>query len=44
MQGAAIRTFGKPARIYQVDGYTIMVWSENLLAQRLTPGPQPGHM
>jgi hypothetical protein len=33
MQGAAERTFGKPAQTYQADGYTIMVWHKNLLAQ-----------
>jgi len=33
MQGVAERTFGKPAQIYQADGYTIMVWHKNLLAQ-----------
>jgi len=33
MQGAAERTFGKPAQSYQADGYTIMVWHKNLLAQ-----------
>jgi hypothetical protein len=33
MQGAAERTFGKPAQTYQADGYTIMVWHKNLLAR-----------
>jgi hypothetical protein len=33
MQGVAERTFGKPAQTYQADGYTIMVWHKNLLAQ-----------
>ncbi len=30
---AAVLTFGAPARIYHVDGYTIMVWATNLLAR-----------
>jgi hypothetical protein len=29
----AVRTFGRPARVYQADGYTIMVWNTNLLAK-----------
>ena len=33
MQGVAERTFGNPAQTYQADGYTIMVWHKNLLAQ-----------
>jgi hypothetical protein len=36
MAGIAEHTFGKPARTYRADGYTIMVWHKNLLAQRLT--------
>lgn len=27
----AIRTFGPPARVVQVDGYTIMIWDHNIL-------------
>ena len=30
---AAVLTFGRPARIYHADGYTIMVWNTNLLAR-----------
>ena len=26
-------TFGRPARTYQVDGYTILVWNANVLAE-----------
>ena len=32
MQKSAEFTFGRPARVYQADGYTIMVWNTNLLA------------
>jgi hypothetical protein len=28
---AALRTFGRPQRIYRYDGYTVMVWDTNLL-------------
>jgi len=28
---AAVRTFGRPQRVYRYDGYTIMVWPANLL-------------
>ncbi|HMD94168.1 MAG TPA: hypothetical protein VKG80_16175 [Trebonia sp.] len=27
----AEKTFGRPARIYHFQGYTIMVWRKNLL-------------
>ena len=30
-QSAAVRTFGRPQRVYRYDGYTIMVWDTNLL-------------
>ena len=30
---AARRVFGRPAHVYQVGRYTIMVWNENLLAR-----------
>jgi hypothetical protein len=33
MQDAAVLTFGRPARIYHADGYTILVWNTNLLAK-----------
>jgi hypothetical protein len=28
---AALRTFGRPQRVYRYDGYTVMVWDTNLL-------------
>ena len=34
MQTAAAATFGPPAWTYHADGYTIMVWTKNLLRQR----------
>ncbi len=33
MPAAALLTFGRPAQVYHADGYTIMVWSANLLAK-----------
>ncbi len=33
MQLSAQLTFGRPARSYQFDGYTILVWHTNVLAQ-----------
>ena len=33
IQAAAARTFGAPLRIYHADGYTILVWDANLLAE-----------
>jgi hypothetical protein len=33
MQHFAELTFGRPARIYHADGYTIMVWTTNLLTK-----------
>ena len=33
MQLSAQLTFGRPARIYYADGYTILVWNTNLLAK-----------
>ena len=33
MQAAALLTFGRPAQVYQADGYIIMVWPKNLLAK-----------
>ena len=33
MQQSAQLTFGRPARSYQVDGYTILVWNTNVLAK-----------
>jgi hypothetical protein len=38
MKLSAQLTFGRPARIYQADGYTIMVWDKNLLAELDGPG------
>jgi len=38
MKLSAELTFGKPAQIYQADGYTIMVWNKNLLAELNGPG------
>jgi hypothetical protein len=33
MQQSAQLTFGRPRRIYQADGYTILVWNTNVLAR-----------
>ena len=33
MQQSAQLTFGRPARRYQIDGYTILVWNTNVLAR-----------
>jgi hypothetical protein len=33
LQQSAQLTFGRPARTYQVDGYTILVWNTNVLAE-----------
>jgi hypothetical protein len=33
MQQSAQLTFGRPARIYRADGYTILVWNTNVLAR-----------
>ena len=30
-QPAALRTFGRPQRVYHYDGYTVLVWDTNLL-------------
>jgi hypothetical protein len=38
LQLSARLTFGPPAHVYQADGYTIMVWDKNLLAE-LDDGP-----
>jgi len=38
MKLSAQLTFGRPARIYQADGYTIMVWDKNLLTELDGPG------
>jgi cell division ATPase FtsA len=37
-QSAALRTFGRPARVYGYDGYIIMVWNTNLLSRLGQPG------
>ena len=31
MAQAAIRTFGRPAKVYRVGQYTVLVWQENIL-------------
>jgi hypothetical protein len=33
MQPSAQLTFGRPARAYHIDGYTILVWNTNVLAK-----------
>ena len=38
MQLSAELTFGRPARTYHADGYTILVWNTNLLAKLDGPG------
>ena len=38
MQLSAELTFGRPARIYHADGYTILVWNTNLLAKLASSG------
>ncbi|MGD0245732.1 MAG: hypothetical protein ABSB59_36150 [Streptosporangiaceae bacterium] len=38
MELSAQLTFGKPARTYTADGYTILVWDKNLLAELDGPG------
>ena len=38
MQPSAELTFGRPARIYHADGYTILVWNTNLLDKLDGPG------
>jgi len=38
MRLSAELTFGRPARVYQAGGYTIMVWDTNLLAKLSGPG------
>jgi hypothetical protein len=38
MKLSAELTFGRPAQIYQADGYTILVWNKNLLAELDGPG------
>jgi hypothetical protein len=37
-QSAALRTFGRPERVYSYDGYTIMIWNTNLLSRLGYPG------
>ncbi len=37
-QSAALRTFGRPDRVYSYDGYIIMVWNTNLLSRLGQPG------
>ena len=41
-QAEAISSFGRPARIYQVDGYSILVYSYNLLTKGYIPSVPPG--
>jgi hypothetical protein len=38
MELSARLTFGQPARTYQADGYTILVWDKNLLTELNGPG------
>jgi hypothetical protein len=38
MKLSAELTFGRPAQIYQADGYTILVYDKNLLAELNGPG------
>jgi hypothetical protein len=38
MRLSAELTFGRPARIYHADGYTILVWNTNLLDKLDGPG------
>ena len=38
LQLSAELTFGRPARIYHADGYTILVWNTNLLDKLDGPG------
>ncbi len=38
MQLSAELTFGRPARVYHADGYTILVWNTNLLDKLDGPG------
>ena len=38
MQLSAELTFGRPARIYHANGYTILVWNANLLDKLGGPG------
>jgi hypothetical protein len=38
MKLSAELTFGRPAQIYQADGYTILVWDKNLLLELNGPG------
>ena len=38
VQSAALRTFGRPEAVYGYDGYTIMVWGDNLLSRLGHPG------
>ena len=39
--GGAVRAFGRPARVYQFQRYTILVWDENILS-RLPRGRRIG--
>jgi len=40
-QGAAISEFGKPARVYHFQGYTILTWRKNLLPRLDRNGLRP---
>jgi hypothetical protein len=37
-----VSSLGKPAKVYQVDGYSVMVYSYNLLTRGRIPVPPPG--
>ena len=41
-QAAVISSFGKPAAIYQVDGYSVLVYDYNLLTKETVPVVPPG--
>jgi len=41
-QAAVISSFGKPAAVYQVDGYSIVVYDYNLLTRETAPIVPPG--
>jgi hypothetical protein len=41
-QALVVSSLGKPAKVYQVDGYSILVYSYNLLTKGGIPVPPPG--
>ena len=32
-QASAVASFGRPARVYQDGGYTVLAWNKNLLTE-----------